>query len=426
MAGKNLLILCGFVILGYLFFGQAQNNGFWHGDDFISLEHSLLMNEGAADAFSSHHPFKFQPLAYLVYFALFKFFLFDAKGYFIFNILLHGLNAFLVYMLVQTVLKDRTVALLSGVLFVFTVGNYGKSVMIVSGLEDLLITALTLLTMLCYFKNELDLGGRLFSGCFLLAVLSFIASMFTRSTSMAILGAFLAFNFFFRNETEKRVFNLNFVILFAVAVVSIIVKMRVFHYSPTFYEESPGVWRFIFYTFKNTINYLVRMVFPIHTSHLVEQAGALVRFVYRFATQIRIVIALTIVSYSFFGFIFGNRPIRFFIAWTYIMVLPFAFFQFPFDWLNIRHLYLSSVGFVVVISAGAVFCSRLIVHQRIRRFVPMIVPLAFILLSAFIVSQLDRSYEYKAASPATLEMKKDLSERHEKVTFDNGRLVYEE
>jgi hypothetical protein len=424
MAIKNILILCGFIVLSYLFFGQAQDNGFWHGDDFISLQHSLMMIDGTADAFSSQPPFKFQPLAYLVYFVLFKVFLFNAKGYFVFNIILHGINSFLVYMLVQTVLKDRTIALLSGLLFVFTVGSYGKAIMIASGLEDLLITALTLLTMICYFKNELDMGGKTLGSCYLLTLLLFITSMFTRSTSMAILGAFLAFNFFFKNETGKRVLNLNFILLLVVAVTALIIKAQVFGCRPVFYTEYPGIFKFIFWTFKNVINYLVRMVFPIHTSHLVAQAGPVVRFVYRFATEIRIIIALTIVSYSFFGFIFGNRPIRFFIAWTYIIVIPFSFFQFPHDWLNIRHLYLVSVGFVVVISGGAVFCSRLIANQRIRRFVPMLVPLIFIILSRFIVSQLEKSYEYKAASPTAIEMKENLSRRFEKVTLENGELVY--
>ncbi len=426
MAAKNILIFCGFILLSYLFFSLTLDNGFWHSDDFISLQHSLMMMDGSADAFSSQPPFKFQPLTYLVYFLLFKSFLFGAKGYFVFNILLHGLNSFLVYMLVQTVLKDRTVALLSGLLFVFTVGSYGKSIMIVSGLDDLIITTLTLLTMLCYFKNELDSGGRVISACYLLTLLLFITSMFTRSTSMAILGAFLAFNFFFKNETGKRVLNVNFIILLAVAVTALIVKSQVFSYRPSLYAAYPGIFKFIYWSFKNVINYLVRMVFPIHTSHLVAQAGSAVRFVYRFATEIRIVIALTIVSYSVFGFIFGNRPIRFFIAWTYIMVIPFAFFQFPYDWLNIRHLYLVSVGFVVVISAGAVFCSRLITHLRVRRLVPFLVPLMFVILSRFIVAQLDRSYELKAASPAAAEMKEDLSEKFDKVTLEGDELRYTE
>ena len=106
------------------------------------------------------------------------------------------------------------------------------------------------------------------------------------------------------------------------------------------------------------------------------------------------------------------------------MVLPFAFFQFPYDWLNIRHLYLVSVGFVSVISAGAVYCSRLISAARWKRYVPFVVPLAFILLSRFIVVQLDRSYESKAANQATLANKQDFADKFPNVHIEDGELKY--
>jgi hypothetical protein len=421
MPFQNILILIVFVGLSFLFFGLAVNNGFWFGDDFVYLEHSLGMMDGSHAAFDSATPFKFQPLVYAIHYILFKWFYFSPSGYFIFNILLHGFNSFLVYLLVHTLLRDRHVALLSGALFVFTVGSYGKSIMIASGLEDLVITCLTLLTMIFYFRNALS-GGRFLSGSFLLALLFFLASMFTRSTSFSILGAFLAFNYFYRNETEKRVFNLNFAVLVILAMAALIIKATVFSYTPQLYTRNPGPALFVYYAAKNLINYPVRMIFPIHTTHLVAEAGAAVKYIYQLATGIRILLALTVISYSLFGFIFGNRTIRFFIAWTYIMVLPFAFFQFPYDWINMRHLYLVSVGFVMILSAGGVYCSRLIAHHRWRRFVPLMVPLFFVLLSRFIVTQLDRSYEIKSASPATLSYKEGIAEKYPNVIIEDGDL----
>lgn len=422
MLTKNLFYLAVFLILSCLFFWISIDNGFWNSYDYVSLENSLLMKEDLSNAFNSQDPFKFQPLVYSIHYLLFKYFFFDARGYFIFNILLHGFNSLLVFLLVKTILRDRTVAFFSGLLFVFTVGSYGKSIIIASGLEDLVITSLTLLTMVFYFKNELDGGGKVASIKYLFTLIFFIASIFTRSTSFSILGAFLAFNLFFRSETGRPAFHAGFIILLCIAVASLVIKTAVLHYSPPLYTSNPGVPRFIYYAFKNVINYLVRMIFPIHTSNLVTESGPVVRFIYRFATEIRILIALTVLSFSFFGFVFGNRAIRFFIAWTYIMVIPFAFFQFPNDWLNIRHLYLVSVGFVTVISAGAVFCSRLISSHRWRRFVPFVVPLAFILLSRFIVVQLDRSYEIKASAAATEEYRKALVEKFPYVQDENGVL----
>ncbi len=422
---KNLLLLALFMGLSLAFFYLALDNGFWHADDFTYLGHNLRMTTGKTALFDSDPPFKFQPLVYGLSYVLFHRFGFNPQGYFIFNILLHGLNSFLVYILVWTLLKDRAVAIVSALLFVFTVGSYGKAIMIMSGLEDLVITALTLFTMVFYFKNELDGKGKMLSPWFVLAFIFFVGSMFTRSTSFAILGAFLAFNFFFRFETGRRVMSRNFVLLLLVAVAAVVVKSLVFQYRPPFYSTAnPGPLEVVYYFAKNIISYLVRMIFPVHTSHLVTEAGPLVRFVYAFATAIRILIALVVVSYSFFGFLFGNHTIRFFIAWTYIMVIPFAFFQFPGDWLNIRHLYLVSIGLAMVIAAGAVYCSRLISHRRWRRFVPFAVPLFFIVMARFIVHELDQSYELRRTSELALERKKAIVQRYPWVMIEEGRLRY--
>jgi hypothetical protein len=420
----NILLFALFLALSFFYLHFALDNGFWHTDDFGYIAHNLHMTETKAALFDIDPPYKFQPLVYGVSYFLFNRFGFEPRGYFSFNLLLHGLNAFLVYLLLQTLLRDRTVAVISGLLFVFAVGNFGMSIMIMSGLEDLLITTLTLLTMIFYFRNELAGGGKMRSPWYLLSLILFIGSMFTRSTSLSILGAFLAFNYFFRKDTGRRVISPNFLLLLAIAAAALILKMQMFHYSPPFYAENPGPVKSVLYAAKNVLSYLVRMIFPIHSSNLVAEAGPAVRLVYGLATEIRIAIALTVVSYSFFGFIFGNHTIRFFIAWTYIMLLPFAFFQFPADWLNIRHLYLVSIGFILVLSAGSVYCSRLIAHRGWRRLVPFVVPLLFVILGRFIALRLDYQYAAKAASPALASQREEIVRRYPWVTIDGDKLRF--
>ena len=119
--------------------------------------------------------------------------------------------------------------------------------------------------------------------------------------------------------------------------------------------------------------------------------------------------------YSVFGFIFGNRTIRFFVAWTYITVLPFVFFQFPGDWLNIRYLYLVSIGFIMLLSSATVLASRLLYQRAWRRFLPYALPLVFVLLSGFVISHLDRSYERMAGLPRIEKLKQDVLEYRDAV-----------
>jgi hypothetical protein len=364
------------IFLSLAFFAMVRNNLFWHQSDYLYLTQALKIEHSWRAIFEPAPANIFQPLVNSVFFLEYHFFGLHASHYYLFNIFIHAVNSLLVYFIVLTLIKDRTIAVVSCLLFTFAVGNYGKAVMVASGISDLLITLLTLLTLLFYFKNELEKGGRLLSFWFLGALFLFLLSLLTKATSFSILGCMLAFNVFFRGEIRKPIVHLNFLVITVFALIVLVVKHSVFRNIPALEELIFIGPRF----FMNFGSYLVRMVFPIHGSYLVEHAGPLVRSIYAFATGIRIVIFLCILSYSIFGFIFGNRTIRFFIAWTYITVLPFCFFRFPDDWLNIRYLYLVSIGFVMILASGTVLASRLLFERRIRRLVPYVIPVLFILL----------------------------------------------
>lgn len=392
-----LLILC------LLFFALVRNNTFWHSGDF------LFLNEAMDTAGNWHHIFHaapnqpFQPLVKLVFYWEYSLFGLQANFYYLFNILVHAINAFLVYFLVFTLLHDRTIAVVSSLLFAFAVGNYGKAVMVVSGVSDLLITMLTILTLLLFFKNELRKGGRMRHPYYILSVVCFVLSLLTKATSFSILGCMLAFGVFFKEETKKPAFNRGFLFMAAIALVTFILKVSLLH-DPWESGLSLNVLNFI----RNYASYLVRMAFPIHSSQLVANSNAVVRLLYDLATEIRVFTFLVILSFTVFGFIFGNRTIRFFIAWTYITLTPFCFFAFPSDWLNIRYLYMVSVGFIMILASTTVLASRLLYQRAWRRFLPYILPVMFVMLSAFIIRHLDRSYEQTARSPAIMQMYSDV------------------
>jgi hypothetical protein len=79
--------------------------------------------------------------------------------------------------------------------------------------------------------------------------------------------------------------------------------------------------------------------------------------------------------------------------------MPFCFFRFPADWLDIRFLYLVSVSFQMILASGTVLAARLLYQRPWRRRLPYLIPILFIAISYFVVLQLDLSYEEKAQSP---------------------------
>jgi hypothetical protein len=392
---KEVLFYALLLVLALLFFAPVRNNGFWHSSDYLFLIEAVRINHDWREIFVVAPLATFQPLVNVVFYLEYKIFGDSATGYYFFNILVHSLNAYLVYRIVLTLLRDRTTAVMSGVLFAFAVGNYGKVVMVVSGISDLVITFLTLMTLLCFFKNELQHDGKLNSLSFWGTLFFFALSVLSKATSFSILGCMLAFNLFFRKETHRRVFGAGFLIVAGFALVVLVLKFLWIRTMPGISDFGVSGHAFL----RNYASYLVRMVFPIHESHLVTDSGVLVRFAYKAATEIRVLTFLCILSYSVFGFIFGNRAIRYFIAWTYITVTPFCFFHFPSDWFNIRYLYLVSVGFVMIVASGTALAARLLYEKAWRRFIPYLVPVFFILLSQFVIRNLDRNYEQMAASP---------------------------
>ncbi len=404
--------------LGMVFFSLVRDNTYWHGDDWNYLIQAVEIEGDWRQLFSTRLHETFQPLPNLVFFMEFQLFGLDARSYYFFNVLVHSINAFLVYFLVRTLLKDRTIAVLSGLLFEFAVGNYGKSVMTVSGISDLMITTLTLLTMIFYVKNELEERGGIWRRNFILCIVFFALSLLSKTTSFSLLGLMLAFNLFFREQTGRRLFDRNIVVFSSFALIVLAVKLAIQREIPGASDLEVTGWSMP----RNYAGYLVRMVFPIHSSTLVTHAGAAVRFIYEFATAIRVVILLCILSYSVFGFIFGNRVIRFFIAWTYIVVTPFCFFRFPADWLDIRFLYLVSVGFNMILASGTVLAARLLYQRPWRRRLPYLIPAAFVALSYFVLVQLDGNYERKAKSPQLNQVKARFYEMYTKGTAERETL----
>lgn len=397
----HLLVALALVAVALGFYAPVLDNGFWHGEDFRALEVAQQLHAEPGlllqrDALARHHPV---PLA--LFLAEYELFGTDARGWYVVNLVLHGANAFLVYLLVMVLLSDRRIAVLSGVLFAVGVGSYGKAVMFAGGAENLLITTLYLLILVLYIRDDLRGRRGFLRPTFLVVLLLFLLVSLAKPTSFALVGGLLAYKVFFRGErgSSGRIFEPRLLLLVGGAVV--FWALRELTGTVTFSHGSAGdnPLEFAVNFVKNMLNYLVHMFFPVHVSRLVETSNPVVRALYAAAPVLRFVIGLSLISYSLFGFVFGNRTIRFFLSWTFISVLPYCAVAFPEDWLNIRYLYQVSIGFCFIMASGTVLSMDLLHRRRWRRFLPYVVPMAFVLVSAYITARLDTKYESEANSP---------------------------
>lgn len=397
-----VLVALGLALAIAAIFAPVLDTGFWSPEDLRDL------SVAAAAHSSGKLPLAFQPSVAGGYptnpiFGLeFHLFGLNARPYFVTNLFVHWFNSLLAYLLINVLLHDRRSAGLAAALFALGVGSYGKNLMVATGISSLAYASTVLLGTLLYVLNEKRNAGRPFGFYALGFYALFAGSLFMHGGTFSLLACFAFYNLFFRVERGRRVLHWNLLVCLALVVVAYTVR---FVSGDARAAGSVDAGAFL----RNVPGYLTLMVFPLHQSQLLDTATPFVRAVYAVAPVIRIFVGLSILSYSLFGFVFGSRALRFYIAWMYIMIVPFAFLRYPADWLNLRFLYLVSVGFCVLMTTGTLYVFKLLSHHRVRRWLPFAIPAAYIVLTAALIHVLDLKNEQLAGSPDARERRAQIA-----------------
>ena len=418
LAENKLLLFLILLGLALLLFGQILNNEFWTAAEYEYLAKSLTL---APDDDYIRVTTQSHPLVNL--FHRIEYVLFGDKpaGYYLLNIFIHVVNAFLLFLLIHHTLKDFGIAFISAVLFVFTVGNYGKEVMYAAGVSGIMMNTVFLLTVMFYIMNETHGKGRILSFWFVGTLAFFAMSTTNRFAFLSGIGVLLAYNIFFKKERGRPVFAFPLVLLLVMGVLLAGFQWDDFRAVTRAYPAGWGLGFFLGNFFSNIPGYLIHMVYPLHYTELVQESS-LISTLYGWSVWIRPLLGIIIFSYAAYGFVFGNTNLRFFIAWTFLTILPFCFFYTPGDWLNTKYLYLASAGLCLTLATGTMKMYRVLISRGWRRLVPMIIPLGFILMSFAIVNNLDKAYEERAKLPETQQLKAQFLElKRQSLELDNSR-----
>ena len=380
--GVYVGVLLALGLAAMLMFWRVLGTPFWSPEDFHFLRSAVDASvQGTLLSWSPALAGGY-PVNPLLAFE-FHHFGFEARPYLLVNLGIHIVNAYLAFLLVNSLLHDRVGAFISALLFVLTVGSYGKNLMFAAGSSSLVYATCVLLAMLLYVQNEKRNAGGAVGPWALGFFLVFLSSLFMRGGTFSILGAVFVYNVFFRAERQRPVLHTNLKVTLLLAIAAMVAKALLSKGSVTGAVD-PGAFLL------NLPSYLILMVLPLQQSEILTDAPLLVQWLYRIAPVLRVFVGLAILSYSLIGFVFGNRAIRFYIAWMYVMIVPFTLFRYPEDWLNLRFLYLVSLGFCVLLTTGTLYAYKLLRARRVRRFLPFVLPLLYVLASGYLVGQLNR------------------------------------
>ncbi len=400
--GPILLLVLATVFVA---FWRVVTTPLWDGADAQIICDAHILSRDPSAMFS-HIGFYFsQPLLQLVFLAEYSLFGLNIAPYLAVNLVIHALNAFVVYMLVNMLFPRRGMAVLAALLFALGVGSYGRVITTVHALESLLLAGLHLLALYFFIRNDFRRDGQLRSSLFLAGLGLFLLSGLTRASSFSLLSCLVAYKAFFHRRRGRPVWSPDLLVFIAIGAVFYLGQARWGYANPTIFGPETEHTRFSLLSVKNLFRYLTLMFFPLQRSPLLETAPFWVTWLFEARTVIRFAITIAVVSYSFFGFVFGSRSIRFFIAWTWVTLLPFTAHTVEGRWLNLNHLYLASLGFCVVIAAGATGCSSLLARAGRRRFVPYVAPLLLVLGAVALTHQLDFRYKALARRPEAVQLR---------------------
>jgi hypothetical protein len=393
-------VLALLLVLVYGLYRRLMVGDFWNPPDFEMLLDANRLAHDPLQMFRHIGTYFSQPLLQLAFLLEYHTFGVNFAPYIAVNLAVHVLNAFIVYMLVNMLFPGGRMALLAAVLFAVGVGSYGKSLQAAVKLEGLLLASFHLLVLYFLIRNDFRRRGRLRSPYFIWGLIIFGLAGLTKASTISILGCILAYKlFFFQDRQGRRILSADVIILVAIGVLFAVGQHYLGWHGPRIIRPESEALAPVLVTIKNVFRYLGLMILPMQESSLLDAAGPVVQAVYDLRHYFYPVLLLAIVSFSFFGFVFGGRSLRFFIAWTFIALLPFSGQHTTGVWLNLNHLYLASLGFCVVLSAGALGVFRLLAVRRWRRWLAFALPAMYLAGAIALTYRLDERNDHLARSP---------------------------
>ncbi|MFA5039289.1 MAG: tetratricopeptide repeat protein [Candidatus Omnitrophota bacterium] len=346
-------ILCSLLFVLLLIYGRSL------AGPFIWDDYSLIVNNpdiGNPWFFFSHSLYPsspdsalsyYRPLQALSYFLDFRIWRFHAAGYHLSNILLHWLNAFLIFRFVKSVSESRWAGFLASLLFALN-PVFTTSVTYISGRADLLLLFFVLLS-LASLKKFLQTRSLGFYAC---SMAFFICALLSKESALLFPLLVFAYLAVFRNR--KAGFE-GFVPLagyLGVAILFFLFRIQIFAGPGALLRFSPAsLWTAV----QMPLRYLLLFFFPLDA--YMGRSIPLARSFFE---------PFTLASVVFYGLVIyaslrrlGKNPVVYFCGlWFFLSIVPLSLYDILFGGTGSdiimpdNNLYLASLGLVFLAGYG--------------------------------------------------------------------------
>jgi len=336
----------------------------------------------------------YRPLQIFSYLLNYSLWGLNPGGYHLTNVLLHVLAAISVYWLARLLFSDKILAFLSAVFFVAW-PVHTEAVTYISGRADSLVALFTLLCLIYYIRTS----GIESVKVYFLIIAGYLCALLSKENSLIFPAVILLYHYAFSKKISVSKISL----IFAVSIIYAFARFTIFkEFMPvveakgSFLERIPGFFAAI-------TGYTRLLFFPLDL-HM-EHGNKLFSL---FDPMVVVGILITLLL-SGIAFIFKkrNKIIFFGIGWFFLMLLPTAnIYRVNSSYMMEHWLYLPSVGFFFILSAGLAFLLR----KKNFQLVGIVIAVALVLsYSLMTIKQNDywrdeitfyeRTLEFKPANP---------------------------
>jgi len=346
--------------------------GAWHGyfqqDEWSGFGRVIAAQQkgvGELVRFSGSH---FTPLSIFNVATLYSFFGLNHAGYGVWSVLLHAINAFLVFALAKAMTRNSTIATLSSVMFAIAYTPQQSVTWYAASMANLPGTLFALIGLIL-FEKFLSIRSRKFLWTAIACV--FVSAGF-RETGILLLPYFVL-----RDRTTWRPVILVFLLYLGMRFVPLLFPSRLTTVAP--HVSRFGLWDILYQAITFTIFYLPRLLVPIEIP--VTFARMIFGESFRLAYDSILNIFYAGVSISTILWLVKIRKtpaIVSSILLIFVGLLPLALLPRPYT-LDSRHFYFPLVGFALL--AGQ------IVHRYIHSKIVVLTFLIFLGINILLIRQ---------------------------------------
>lgn len=357
--GIGIIIAISICLVGIIPYANSFHNPFIWDEEVMIAGNPIIKNWGyLPQVFKSSvfgHPIKaggyYRPVYVLSFMLNYHFFKLDTFGYHLFNIIFHILNAWLLYILILNLGLQKKVAWLSGLLFVLFPVNC-QAVTLIGGRIEILFGLLSLLCIIVFLN-----GIKKSNFYFLLSILFFALTLFTKESALILPFILLAYSVIFLEEKDRQ--KTIFPLLALMGIVFIYCGLRFFFLGSPFNKTLSLINEASFteraLTFPRILLTYVRLiVFPLILKSEYHFVVRSFKDVYVWLGAPLLLLIFT----SIYRFLRPRKQVLFFSLWFLLGVLPYANIALPLHATLMEHwVYFSSMAFAALM-ALAIFKIR--------------------------------------------------------------------